>query len=569
MNPPFKYRIGAFKAFMPDWARFTTLLLALLLFQVSGAVYLGLLMEMVGDTGFTTEDVKMLAGASFCGTTVMFPLLFRLKFRFMSKQLLLAAGTVVILGNLVMLQSRCLPLLLATSFVVGMGTLLGIFECVSSIQLVVTPTRNLAVFFSFLFLCVLGSIQLSGLLSAYCADAADWRRMHLTIVAAHTVVLLFLAATMRPFRFMKKMPLYGIDWLGLALWGALLLVVNFILEYGRRLDWLDSEAIRAAIAAAIVLGACTWLRMMTARRPYLSPSLLHYRNLRVGFVLYIGMQLLLAPSNVVLPAFTGAFLHYDLLHSASLNWAVLGGIVCGAALCRHWLASCNGAFKPLVLAGFFCLTASCLLLHGLIAPSIPKESLYLPFALRGAGQAILFISLNVYMASQLPFAQVMSGVMVFGIVRTAIGGTFANSVTSQLLEYFYKGHRMVLGQGLDAVDSLANSLQQGAAANIASHGHSVEEAWRGATGMLYGKVHLQAMLVSWKDLLAWWTLLGVLIMVGIAAYRYVRHTGRHLPTMLQMAARLNPLRTLTRSQHTPAAAPAPAAAPVEPATTAN
>jgi len=173
----------------------------------------------------------------------------------------------------------------------------------------------------------------------------------------------------------------------------------------------------------------------------------------------------------------------------------------------------------------------------------------------------------------LPFAQVMSGVMVFGIVRTAIGGTFANSVTSQLLEYFYKGHRIVLGQELDAVDGLASSLQQGAAANIVAHGHSAEEAWRGATGLLYGKVHLQAMLVSWKDLLAWWTLLGVLIMVGIAAYRYVRHTGRHLPTMLQMAARLNPLRSDTRRQRphpaAPPAAPEPVAAPAEPATTAN
>lgn len=563
MKPTGKYRIGAFKEWMPDWARFATMLVTLVVFQLSGAVHLSLLGEMVGDTGLTAEDVRILAGASFCGNVSLFPLLFRLKFRFLTKQLLLTAGAVVIAGHLVMLQTHSLPVLFVVAFAIGAFSLVGVFECLTAMQLVVTPTRNLAVFFSFLFMVVLGSIPLSGLLAAHCADTANWQRMDLVVVAAQTVVLLFLAGTLRPVRFMKKMPLNGIDWPGYGLWAAFLMVLNFIFEYGRRLDWLESEAIGAAVAAALVLGAACWYRMITVRRPYLSPELFRFRSVRVGLVLFLGMQFLLAPFNVVLPAFTGAFLHYDQLHEASLNWAVLAGIVGGAVFCRYWLASWQGGFKPPVLAGFLCLTASCALLHLLVAPSIPKESLYLPFVLRGAGQAILFITLNTYMAGQLPFAHVMSGVMLFGIVRVSLGGTFANGLTSQLLDCFYKRHRMVLGQELDAVDGLARRVQNGIANDLVARGHDFETAWRGAAGALYGKVHLQALLVSWKDLFAWWALLGVLIVVGIASYRYVRPTARHLPTMLQMAARLNPL--TPRRRRRPAAVPVPAV-PAEVAT---
>lgn len=539
--PPGKYRIGAFRPFMPDWARFAIIFAMALVFQLSQAVYLGNLGEMVGATGLTAEDVRLLAGASFCGTTMVFPLLFRIKFRFMSRTILVGCSAVVLLGNLVTMTSTCLPLLLAVSFLVGVFKMIGTFECMSSMQLVVTPKRDLAVFFCFLYPIILGSVQLSGLLSAWCADHGDWRRMHLAIAAAHAAMILLLALTLRPFRFIKRLPLYQVDWLSFALWSAVLLLLDFVLEYGRRLDWLDSAAIRGALAAALALAACTVFRMFTAKRPLIAPAVFCYRNLLVAILLYAGMQLLLGPTNVILPALTAGVLHYDGLHIAALNWAFLGGIALGTAGSYHWLVVCRGGFKTIIAAAFLCLVLGLLALQPAVAPSIPQAAFHLPAVLRAAGYTILYIALTIYTVQQVPFLHFIPSLALVGIVRTAIGGTAANALASQVLEHFAKIHRSVLGQGLDPLNDTAAALRHGVQLGVAAHGGSPEQAAAAATGALYGKVQLQALLVSWKDLLGWWSLLGLLLLAGLLSFRYVAPTLRRMPSFRQLAAALNPL----------------------------
>ncbi|GHT29197.1 hypothetical protein FACS189432_08150 [Bacteroidia bacterium] len=58
------------------------------------------------------------------------------------------------------------------------------------------------------------------------------------------VVILCAYVLMRPFRPMPKMPLYGVDWLGLVLWSTFILSLIFVVQYGNQLNWLDSAYIR-------------------------------------------------------------------------------------------------------------------------------------------------------------------------------------------------------------------------------------------------------------------------------------------------------------------------------------
>ena len=111
-------------------------------------------------------------------------------------------------------------------------------------QLSITPTRNFAVFFPVVYLIVLGSIQLSGLVTVYLGYWADWRYMHGLIVGLLLVVWLCAALFTRHFRFMKALPLYGIDWLGGVLWAIFRLALVFVFKYGKFYDWLYSPYIR-------------------------------------------------------------------------------------------------------------------------------------------------------------------------------------------------------------------------------------------------------------------------------------------------------------------------------------
>ena len=60
-----------------------------LAFQFNGGVFLPTAMQMSSELGYIKEDVSMAGYASFIGMTIIFPILFRLKFRFTTRSILL------------------------------------------------------------------------------------------------------------------------------------------------------------------------------------------------------------------------------------------------------------------------------------------------------------------------------------------------------------------------------------------------------------------------------------------------------------------------------------------------
>ena len=160
-------KIPAFKEWVPMWARVGIFLFCIMVFQCSGGIYLVSVNEMMGATSLMQEDILMAGYASFIGLTMAFPVLFRLKFRFPTRTILPAVAIGLIVCNLVTMQTRNLPLLAVTCFIAGFLRMWGTFECFSSIQLRITPTRDFAVFFPVIYLSIFGYIQLSGLTATY------------------------------------------------------------------------------------------------------------------------------------------------------------------------------------------------------------------------------------------------------------------------------------------------------------------------------------------------------------------------------------------------------------------
>lgn len=511
MIPQGKYRIMTFKEFVPDKLRFLILLFAALVFQFSNSIYLTNLNEIVGGKSLTTEDIKTLASASFIGMTMIFPILFRIKFRFTSRTILLTSSLVIIVGNLICLYSNNMLILLVTSLVVGMFRMIGTFECLSAIQLVITPKRDFTVFFSVVYLIVLGSIQLSGLLNAEISTLYNWRYMYILIISLQLLVMAVLWFLMKPIRLMKKIPLYQIDWLGMTLWTLLLLTLNFVFEYGKRLDWLDSTYIRVAIVTSCFLLIFAIQRMIGLRRPYILPEIFKYKNLLKSLLLLAILQIFLSTSNTIMSVYTGGILHYDMLHNTSLNWAVFVGVAIGAAFAYYWVSIYRGSYKAIFLVGFLCFVLMHFILFFLFQPSISKEDLYLPYALKGFGYVALYISIALYAAQGIPFPHFFGSLTILGFVRTALGGTMANSLCSSVLQYIQKKKVIVLSQEIDFVNPTSNYIYNNVFNGAKSIGQTVEQAQITATQALYGNVNMQAMLQIFGGI----TLLGILVLLGI------------------------------------------------------
>lgn len=487
-----------FRDFVPDPVRVFLCLFFAVVFQFSGGIYLSSVVQMQGALALMQEDIMMAGYASFVGMTVVFPILFRLKFRFTTRTLLLVVCPALIVCNLITMHTDSLPVLVITCFFAGMLRMCGTFECLSNVQLSITPTRDFAVFFPVVYLIVLGSIQLSGLATVYLGYWADWRYMHWLIIGLLLVVWLCVAVCLRHFRFMKPLPLFGIDWIGGMLWSIFLLSLIFVFEYGRFYDWLDSPAIRAGYVIALVSLLLGIHRMYTRRHPFIERATFAYRRMPVILLAFLVICFLQATPTVLQNLFTGSILHYDVLNAVSLNWWNFFGTLLGGAAAYGWHARMHGSYKVAVFTGFALLVAYQCMMYFLIDPRMNIECLYLPTLLRGAGYIILYISLTVYVTSIVPFQHFFQALSVMGFIRTGFGPILGGAVYGRFLQHLLPENMQLLGMQLDAVNPLAVRLP---------------------LGQLYNGLMQQVMLVSVKEMFGWTCIAGIFFLMLVWSYR--------------------------------------------------
>ena len=348
---PMPFSMPMFRSFVPERIQPWMYVFIAFTFQFSGGLYLGTLNQMMGETTLMREDLLMCLYANLAGMAIYFPLLFRMKFRFTNKTLLCGAATGVLLCNLIAPHITFLPLLWLVCFIEGICKIQGTFECMSNIQLWMTPTRDFTVFFPMLHIVILGSMQLSDLLATCLMYYYHWDYMQWFICGIMMTDLLILTVCTRHFRMFKKFPLYGIDWLGAVLWAALALEITFVFNYGDYYDWWNSPVIRkVSLSAAVTFVFCLG-RMFSIRHPYLEPQMWTYRYLAPILVLVALVEMLLATEHVLEETFLEGVMHYGTMTGVQLDWPVLAGCLAGCLFSYWWMHVKRFNYLRLIIIG--------------------------------------------------------------------------------------------------------------------------------------------------------------------------------------------------------------------------
>lgn len=223
-----------------------------MIFQFNGGVFLPTAHQMSSALGWIQEDVMMAGYASFIGMTIIFPILIRLKFRFTTRSILMTVCPILIICNIIAINVHNQLILIMTCLISGFFRMWGTFECFSNIRLTVTPSGNFAVFYPVIYIVVLESIQVSGIVAMHLTDFANWQYMHYFVICMLLVAWATLYMLTKHVRICKLMPLYGIDWTSCIIWAVMLFAIIFICIYGEYFDWFYSWEIRIATVIAIV-----------------------------------------------------------------------------------------------------------------------------------------------------------------------------------------------------------------------------------------------------------------------------------------------------------------------------
>lgn len=454
------FRVPSFNSYVPRRLQPWIYLLFAFIFQLSGGIYGGAMSHVMGEYSLMKEDVLMVIMCNVVGVAMPFPFLFKMKFRFTNRSLLLNAALVIAVCNVLIVWTESLPVMCALSYIAGFFKLCGTFECMSNIQLWMTPKRDFTVFFPLLYCIVLGNIALSPWITEHLIYIyQDWRIINWTMAGAMLTVALVVYVTTHDFRFMKPLPFISVDYLGCLLWSAWMLEFIFFFNYGEYYNWLDSKVMRMDVVLFLVTGYFCISRMMHIRHPYISPEAWRYKRLIPLLILFAFVEFMGSTPKVLQTAFTGGVLHFGNLTTNVLNVVEWGAVIMGCLFCLLWCKVLHWKYTRLLTIGVAAMVGYPVMMYFLIDLGLPIERLYLPTALRSFGNAIFFCMLTVYLEELMPFQHFFMGLTMAGIIRngpvaTMCSGLFSFGIRHQMAD------NMARGLPYDATQLLMMSVRQ-------------------------------------------------------------------------------------------------------------
>lgn len=474
-----------------------------LIIQFSGGVYLAAASDMVGTTALMQEDILMAGYASLIGMAINFAVMFRIKFRFSNRTQLLAACIVLIAANFICASTDSVPVLVITCFVAGWFRMQATFACNSTIQLWLTPVRDMAIFFCYVYIVVDSVIQLSGIATIYTAFFSQWEYMQWIMSGLLALMMILVLILVKPVRTPMFIPLLGIDWIGAGLWAVFMTGFTFICVYGNFYDWWDSVEIRVAALVTVITLGINLYRASFLHHPYISFMAMKNRNVVRATVIYTVFFTLLATEHVFEHTYAAQVLGFDETNLIDLNWYVFAGIVTGCGFTYFTFALRKWRYKTMTAIGFALAIVYLAYFYFFLDYGVEKEMLFMPLFFRGGAAVIIsIIFLTSIVQSGLPFQVFPQALTINGFTGAVMSATFGPAVVGEFLRHVMAKNASLIGSVMTA---------------------SNPDATRVPVGELYGMVQLQALVVSMKEIYGWLLMMAlVALLVILVSYATLR-----------------------------------------------
>lgn len=323
------------RPWVPDLLAIATVFIIMLPIAMLNGTYTGSMVEVSNTLGVYTEDITIGYYAASAGMAVSYPIVPKILNAFSSKSLLLVNLTLQFFLSWFCAREANIDLLIAASFIIGFLKGFLMLWIIRRIKFIFSPKDVRSEFYAYFYPLVFGGGQFSMVITALLAYHYDWKYMYYFMMLLLLIAILAVILFFRHDRPSKPIPwgeLHPREMLIIAT-GVLMLI--YVITYGKTLDWMASTRICIYIVIAPLLVALFLWEQFHSPHPYVSLKPLFQWKAIVGYF-YMMLVMFFSTSTSLLTSYLTTILRVDNTHSYTLYIWLLPGYAVGAFICFWW-----------------------------------------------------------------------------------------------------------------------------------------------------------------------------------------------------------------------------------------
>ena len=269
-------KTGVFKAWVPDWLIKTVLIFCMLHSMVLLGLYTSNLTYAASFLDVEAEDLQYAMSVTY-GTFLATILIESRIFKYFPTRNYFM--TIYFLAGLTFILSAYTHQFIPF---IGIRMLEGVLMALPWIPLRILlltrfQSKNATIIvFSFTYGALLIASPFIVNIVVWLLDHYNWRYMAFGSAFFQFLCVALILITFTGERFHRKTPLYQVDWASFVLVHAAILCGAFVLVYGEKYYWFESNSIRVATIATFIMSSLFVIRQYLAKRPWFNLSVVKF-----------------------------------------------------------------------------------------------------------------------------------------------------------------------------------------------------------------------------------------------------------------------------------------------------
>lgn len=432
------HRIPIFKSWVSEWVA-RAVIFAILMTCLFCFAFYGSPIATMGFYGIQPTDVQYGMVVTYGSTVAFLALDFRVVKYIAPRKYLLIALAVNAICSVISFHFRDWTLFVICQFLQGITCALMSGIVLQLIFPRLQSVRARVIAYSLLY----GSIQIAvpfySIYTSVVIHFFDFNWLFYGFIVVLIILTFVVLLTMSSkARFTKKIPLYQVDWIGYLFYVSFILILGYILVYGRQLGWFDNPIIVILSLGALVILFLFIIRESKLKRPLINLQIFKAKNFVFGLFLLVTFYIFKGSTGLAY-GYMEVILGNDPLHTIPIWMAVILGTILSMFVTSRFVLMGYNLIR-MIIAGFGVMAIYYAYMIRFVSVQGETIDFILPMFIFGVATGVLFVPIVSFTASSAP-PKIAVNASLVGILARFTGFSASLAFNNELQLFTKSGVR--------------------------------------------------------------------------------------------------------------------------------